>query len=229
MAADARLVRTAARPVLRFYRWARPTLSLGRRQVHDPPDVLERLPDKLPVVVRPTGGGYLLHADEITYSLTIPRDHPLGELSVHAFYGRVRDAFQEAVRAAGLVKGNRRGDEGGDEASCLAAPAAHEPVEQGAKWMAAAQVRRREGLLQHGSLFWSAAGWPEDLEHRPYFLRDAAGETTKKKLRARLIRSLSRRLPGGRFTPRVRDRGEAVRIERMSRRFTYREKPSSTG
>ncbi len=222
MAADWRLLQTARAPVIRFYRWNQPTLSLGRRQADDPPDVLDQLPDDLAVTVRPTGGGYLLHGDEITYSLTVPCDHPLGSLSIHDFYGCVRDTFLSALREAGLVTESRRGEGDGGADSCLASPAAHEPVQAGDKWMAAAQVRRRSGILQHGSLFWSASGWPDALPDRPFFLEQHAVDTTRRRLRDRLIGALARDLfDGGTGRLLRRGRSEARDVETSRERFVF--------
>ncbi|MCH7824872.1 MAG: lipoate--protein ligase family protein, partial [Acidobacteria bacterium] len=61
---------------LRFYRWDRPTISLGYAQPYErgvDTVVARRL--GIPVVRRPTGGRAVLHADELTYALTAPVDH----------------------------------------------------------------------------------------------------------------------------------------------------------
>ncbi len=58
-------------PILRFYSWSHPTLSLGyfqaleERQSH-------RSSLACPVVRRSTGGGAILHDHEITYSIALP-------------------------------------------------------------------------------------------------------------------------------------------------------------
>lgn len=74
MALDQRMLELAAKfnyPLLRIYRWARPTLSLGyfqkyaERLTHSPSSPIE-------VVRRATGGGAIVHHHDWTYSLAIP-------------------------------------------------------------------------------------------------------------------------------------------------------------
>ena len=63
-------------PVLRFYEWERPTLSLGRFQrAEDRNQYLASLSADL--VRRQSGGGAILHDREVTYSLMLPGKHPL--------------------------------------------------------------------------------------------------------------------------------------------------------
>ena len=59
---------------LRFYTWSEPTLSLGYFQSHldrklHPPSL------DCPLVRRRTGGGAILHDNELTYSLCVPSDN----------------------------------------------------------------------------------------------------------------------------------------------------------
>src|ERR1051326_1065531 len=74
MAADEVLLHSAAagQVSLRFYGWTEATLSLGyfqhaARRLDDP------LLPELPFVRRPTGGDALVHHQELTYCLAVPR------------------------------------------------------------------------------------------------------------------------------------------------------------
>lgn len=58
---------------LRFYEWSGPTVSLGYFQV--PEDVPSHL-RSLPAVRRLSGGGAILHDQELTYSCALPASHP---------------------------------------------------------------------------------------------------------------------------------------------------------
>ncbi len=172
MAVDWWLVNNADLPTLRFYNWDRPTFSLGYRQQFNLPGSAEPLFSRFPVVVRPTGGGYLLHAAEITYSLVIPASNSLASASIMEVYTLIREAFTRAARAYDYINHSNRGD--GREnfvADCLARPGEHEPVQEGKKWLAAAQLRHEGKVLQHGSVFWDADAWPADISlQSPYFL-----------------------------------------------------------
>jgi lipoate-protein ligase A len=63
-------------PSLRWFRWDRPTLSLGRGQDAGADVDLGRCTaDGVPVVVRPTGGRAVFHVDEWTYAALVPLSH----------------------------------------------------------------------------------------------------------------------------------------------------------
>src|SRR5205814_871858 len=76
MAVDEALMeraRSTGEWLLRVYSWARPTISLGRNQTARDRYNLARIRSEgLDVVRRPTGGRAILHAREITYSVTAP-------------------------------------------------------------------------------------------------------------------------------------------------------------
>ncbi|MBI4617100.1 MAG: lipoate--protein ligase family protein [Planctomycetes bacterium] len=65
MAVDAALLEVGEGAVLRFYSWFPPGLSIGYFQ--EPP---RDVPDGCVLVRRPTGGGAILHDDELTYSMS---------------------------------------------------------------------------------------------------------------------------------------------------------------
>src|SRR5687767_6703039 len=76
MAVDEALLESAADSgeiTLRFYEWSRATLSLGYFQSH-----AERSGHTAslacPMVRRSTGGGAIVHDQELTYSLVVPMD-----------------------------------------------------------------------------------------------------------------------------------------------------------
>ena len=79
MAVDGVLLENVAEdnvPTLRIYRWERPTLSLGYFQSYAQRR-LHRASLDADVVRRLSGGGAILHDQEITYSLVLPSTHPL--------------------------------------------------------------------------------------------------------------------------------------------------------
>ncbi|MCL2761198.1 MAG: lipoate--protein ligase family protein [Desulfuromonadales bacterium] len=63
-------------PVLRFYGWSPPTISLGRFQKAEELLNLQKCENNnLKFVSRMTGGGIIYHADELTYSITCSTKH----------------------------------------------------------------------------------------------------------------------------------------------------------
>jgi lipoyl(octanoyl) transferase len=82
---------------LRFYEWNAPTLSLGYfqkyadRSQHPASQSAE-------VVRRQTGGGAILHDQELTYSLAMPRSHPL-TVEAHLLYDAVHNVIADVLRS----------------------------------------------------------------------------------------------------------------------------------
>ena len=108
------------------------------------------------VVRRPSGGGALLHAEELTYCLLLPPQHPLQQGDILTSYARLRRGLVAGLARLGVVAdeavaattGGRRNF----EAICYLQPAAQEVSVAGRKLIGSAQLRRRGVLLQHGSL-----------------------------------------------------------------------------
>ena len=144
------------RPSLSFYTWDPPALSLG---------FFQRLGDvpaarHLPTVRRLTGGKAIHHADELTFSLAAPLDHPLYAGALQDGYTRVHRAVAEALRRFG-VEARLRGSEtlSSDQSGtgmCFHESSPLDLVWSGpdglAKGLGSAQRRSRGRLLHHGSI-----------------------------------------------------------------------------
>jgi lipoate-protein ligase A len=143
-----------APPTLRLYGWQPLCLSLGYGQALADADT-ERLKARgWGLVRRPTGGKAILHGDELTYSVSIPSDHPLAEGDVVTSYRRISEALMLALVHLGIrpqseqvPKGNK-----GLGAVCFEVPSHYEITVNGKKLIGSAQVRRKAGILQHGTL-----------------------------------------------------------------------------
>lgn len=109
MAVDEALLNTAVAggpPTLRLYQWNEPTLSLGYFQrYHDRGQ--HAASSECPVVRRQSGGGAILHDRELTYSLTLPPNHPLAR-DATALYNAVHDAFIEVLAPRLALPGDGR-------------------------------------------------------------------------------------------------------------------------
>jgi lipoate-protein ligase A len=139
---------------LRFYRWEEPTLSLGYFQRHG--DRQRHPPSRdLPTIRRSTGGGAIIHAEELTYSFCIPvvsnRDD-----RASAFYFAFHETFIEELASRGVqarICGEPERVQVVEEPFLCFLRRAEADVLLGEhKIGGSAQRRRRDALLQHGSM-----------------------------------------------------------------------------
>ena len=158
MAIDAAILAAVGRnevpPTLRLYRWDPPCLSLGYSQ--DYLDVNEELLErkKWDLVRRPTGGRAILHTDELTYAVIGPKTDPRLEGGLMDSYQRISRALFEALTELGLPVEVHAGKNplAHHQPVCFENPSAFEITVDGKKIIGSAQARKKEGLLQHGSL-----------------------------------------------------------------------------
>lgn len=157
MAVDEALLQSAAarnEPTLRCYRWSEPTLSLGYFQSYA--DRQSHAESRQAAIVRrSSGGGAIVHDDELTYSLSIPPNSPWAS-DTQQLYDAVHSALVEVLAAHGIVATLRpappplpRGEE---PFLCFQRAAAGDVLVQGVKIAGSAQRRTQTGVLQHGSL-----------------------------------------------------------------------------
>lgn len=148
-------------PVLRFYTWNPPAVSIGRFQ-----DMALAVNQEacrkhgFDIVRRVTGGRAVLHRNELTYSIVARTDNPLFPPTVLGTY---------KVIAAGLVRGLRNlgipatmvsrdsvqaslVQKKAKEAACFSSPSWYEIVVNNRKIVGSAQRRAGRAFLQHGSI-----------------------------------------------------------------------------
>lgn len=158
--------RDLALPTLRFYGWEPHCLSLGRLQKQLPDAVgkgsqadIEAL--EFEVVRRPTGGRAVWHAQEITYCIAVREEFlPPQSRSVMGAYAWLSAGFARGLRDLGLDVELAPGGVRTSGANCFAASAGCDFLAGGKKLIGAAQFRRDDAILQHGSLLLSIdEGW----------------------------------------------------------------------
>ncbi len=144
-------------PTLRLYAWEPACLSLGHAQPFADVDMARLKERGWEVVRRATGGRAILHTDEITYSVIAPNEEPHVAGTVLESYNRLAQALLLAVQqldlpvemkelvghAGSLTKANP---------VCFEVPSTYEITVNGKKLIGSAQARKKEGVLQHGSL-----------------------------------------------------------------------------
>jgi lipoyl(octanoyl) transferase len=145
-------------PTLRFFQWTPPCLSLGYNQHWRDVDDWACQQLGYTWTRRPTGGRAILHTDEVTYSLIIPEKDP-------RIQGGVVESYR--VLSLGLLRGLAKLGVQGEQATkehllapkqpgqgpvCFDTPSVYEITWQGKKLIGSAQLRRKETVLQHGTL-----------------------------------------------------------------------------
>jgi lipoyl(octanoyl) transferase len=190
MAIDEALLEQATLPTLRFYGWARPSLSFGYfgkfAEVAGEAEGRD-------LVRRWTGGGSVLHGEDLTYSLVTPATAPASALGPAPIYAALHSAIRAALRmqdwAAELAA------EAAPKISdaCFANPVRDDVMIAGRKIAGAAQRRTRGGFLHQGSIQ----------------LPDLA-----ESFRARFAEALSEEIERAEISPQIRERAAALRTEK---------------
>jgi lipoate-protein ligase A len=189
MAVDEVLLESAAengRCSLRFYRWSEPTLSLGyfQRAAQRAAHAASR---DCPMVRRQTGGGAILHDQELTYSLAMPVAHPLAEDPVR-LYSTAHEALVSVLARFGV------------QATLCIEPAELAAADQPflcferrspgdvllgkSKICGSAQRRRRGAILQHGSLLLERSRQAPELPG----IKELSGQTPEVALLIEILR-----------------------------------------
>jgi len=142
---------------LRLYAWDPACLSLGYAQPIADVDTTRLVSRGWEVVRRPTGGRAILHTDELTYSVTAPHGEPRVAGSILESYSRLAKALLAAVQSFTMAVEMK--EDVGHASSmtkanpvCFEVPSSYEIVVDGKKLIGSAQARRKEGVLQHGTL-----------------------------------------------------------------------------
>lgn len=172
---------------LRLYSWNPPCLSLGHAQSFKDVDV-ERLHARgWDVVRRVTGGRAILHTDELTYSVTGSADEPILAGGVLESYNRLAQALLHAVQSLSVPVEMKEHEDGHTQQNlnpvCFEVPSTYEITVDGKKLIGSAQARKKEGVLQHGSL--PLTGDLTRICDALIFENESARQTAKERLRAR--------------------------------------------
>ena len=137
---------------LRFYTWAGPTLSMGRLEPEDAVDRAAAERDGVPIVKRPTGGRVVLHGDDLTYTVVIPKPAGAG---LQETYNLISEILVDGLSSMGAVLDIERGKTGRSgmvQRPCFASVSRYEVTHAGRKVVGSAQRVGERAVLQHGSI-----------------------------------------------------------------------------
>jgi lipoate-protein ligase A len=149
------IYRNKSLPTLRLYAWDPPCLSLGHAQPFADVDRNRLEHHGWEVVRRVTGGRAILHTDELTYSVIAPSNEPRVEGSILESYNRLAQALLSAVQSLEIpveIKKDKVSENSTANPVCFEVPSTYEITVNGKKLIGSAQARKKEGVLQHGSL-----------------------------------------------------------------------------
>lgn len=139
-------------PTLRFYHWSPPAVSLGYFQKETAIDMAACRRLGIDVVRRATGGGAVLHENDLTYSIVAGVKDGMPH-SVAEAYRLLSEGLLAGFRGLGVEPESGHGDAGPTESDiCFTRFAAGDLLYQGKKFMGNAQTWKRSTLLQHGSI-----------------------------------------------------------------------------
>lgn len=209
-------------PTLRFYRWSRPTLSLGYAQKLETVDLEACKAAGVDVVRRPTGGRAVLHAGDFTYSV-VAGGLPSG---VSASYRYLAAAIARSLSHLSLESQLVAGSAApGRSADCFATATQADLCVAERKLMGNAQVRRAGVVLQHGSLYLNFPVeladrvLPESAGARPIDLATALGtEPDWDTVREAFIAGFAEYL-GGTWEPGALTADEKAQAERLKKAY----------
>jgi lipoate-protein ligase A len=139
---------------LRFYRWLEPTLSLGYFQPYDDRR-LRSSSRNCPLVRRPTGGGAIIHDQEITYSFVVPPGHRLAQKHIAIYktiHAALIDVLAEYGISASLCQVQGRESDRAVEFLCFLRRSPGDVLLSDVKIAGSAQRRFKGAVLQHGSV-----------------------------------------------------------------------------
>jgi len=105
---------------------------------------------------RQTGGGAIIHADELTYSLTLPTNHPLLAKGPNYLYTLVHEAAITMLIERGITAAKANCEHPANAQRgpflCFERRSSMDVVVNGKKVLGSAQRRTAGAVLQHGSL-----------------------------------------------------------------------------
>jgi lipoate-protein ligase A len=152
MAADEALLEMAdqiGHPVLRFYGWISPAGTFGYSQQYGR---VAEWTNLRPLIRRPTGGGFVPHENDWTYSLVFPSGNHWHGLKAEESYRRVHSWLHSSLEICNVRAQLSSQSQKNLPGQCFAGAERFDVLVDGRKLAGAAQRRNRSGLLVQGSI-----------------------------------------------------------------------------
>ena len=170
MALDEALLLSVETPTLRVYRWESPCVTFGYFQKLSEVKLTNL---ELPSVRRWTGGGIVLHGEDLTFSLVIPHSEKAASMPSTLFYKSLHSRLASWLACLLPMEVRLVTDaEVCEGSACFSAPACDDLLINGRKGLGGALRRSHGGLLYQGSL-----QFPNALSLDPKSMAGALCET----------------------------------------------------
>ncbi len=159
------------KPLLRMFSWNPSAVSLGFNQRLKSVNRKILALNNIDLVRRSTGGRAVLHKNEVTYSVVIPKDHEYFNYGIHQLYRILSEAIVDGFQRLGIqtdIEKNKAGIVQDDlKELCFSSTARFEIKLNDEKLVGSAQRRLTMGVLQHGSILYE-----KNQELLEYLLND---------------------------------------------------------
>ncbi|MEM6885734.1 MAG: hypothetical protein AAF571_11930 [Verrucomicrobiota bacterium] len=161
MATDEALMQLITQPVLRFYRWSEPAMTIGYFQKWI------EVPEGRPFARRYTGGGLVDHKADFTYSIIVPKEHPLDARGTSSSYEDIHRAVASGLLREGFDVEVVPTTDPDPHSECFQRAVKFDVVSStgNMKIAGAAQRRSRTGTLHQGSIIPGGIFDWESLSH----------------------------------------------------------------
>jgi lipoate-protein ligase A len=138
-------------PLLRFYGWDRPAVTIGYVQHFTAAPA-----SGYAIIRRPTGGGVVFHDHDFTYSVVLPAGHPLAGVDRLESYAHINRAvlagLEQCQVPAALAQQEIPKTVDRNTMVCFKTPTRYDVLAGARKVAGSAQRRTRDGVLHQGSI-----------------------------------------------------------------------------
>lgn len=140
-------------PTIRFFQWQKPSITFGYMvKVDNELNVDLCKKRDVPFIRRITGGGVVFHGCDITYSIVFPKSLAPETSSPLSSYRLINRIFVNALKKIGIKASLLEDKVEHSRDVCFVEPTEYDVLYKGRKLIGNAQRRRRDWVLNHGSM-----------------------------------------------------------------------------
>ena len=142
--------------ILRFFGWRGPTVTFGYFQPYKALEKFNLVPkireESIQVIRRPTGGGWVWHQDDYTFSIIISQKKIKKMSSYTDSYWQIHHVLKDALNQLKIRVTMCKKNYKKNSHACFSYPVLSDLMYQNQKVLGGAQLRRRGYVLYQGSM-----------------------------------------------------------------------------